>query len=942
MVRTVLHSSDTLDLQEGDVVHAFGHKSFAWDADCVDEATALRWRSQSDPLCDDALKCLFDNTSPNGVDLFDRLVACVGKEEDPNSALGRFYASVCEVPPPGIRATDVQVEMGRAFFIDHSIQILQALLYYSLAGGFASPRIVRTLQKISYLVPSGGNDDLSSAQNDRTFRRLLETFQFVLEVMRCVAPVPEERGAVYLQPGGDGWKSIVRVRLLHGVARAKVRAKMSDTPDFVPISQEDMSATLASFSTIPLWTLDKLGISYSRQGAEAYLAVWRHVGFYMGISAEILERHFSSVAVSDKFLSSLGIHVFSRDLGDEDSLSHAPTVPVLRAASHRPPFRSSFEWNCAITRYLLGPSLANHLDVPQTTWPMKIKLRVILLAQKYPVIFAQWYGKFRNGWLEKRRYTYAGGMALTLRGQLGMRKTKFRPVEKVEEAKWDDESVAPDYETTRILRRYWKEVLIEMVVVTLGILGLVMYMAHYLMTLVALLFFPVHSYQAGYKLPISRRSFTPVQDATNLFDIDTARKELQTVLQKYRLASEYLDLAPLPLNDFDASQFDQLAQARLDAEEYDKEIPAPLLVGPSHWPLIDDGDIVYYGQIHIGTPPQPLTVNIDTGSDDLWVRVFGQNYYAPDQSSTYADAAADFSIVYASGNASGSTARDKVTIAGITVYNQTFGIVTDESEELQQFAFDGILGMGLGGVSQTGAPTFFDNVYKDGDVLSPMFSVHLARHQKGSECCFGCYDPAKALSPEPIWLPVQTPETYWSLRLNGISVSAYDTPLLMETNTLAIIDTGTAMIYVSDVQATFFYALIPDSHKTDEYGGGWYSYPCNANPKVSLSFGNKTFSIHPSDFNLGVLQEDPTRCVGAIVGTPKSEWPNGLAIIGSSVQVVEKYAVLTKLYTPRNRILEVLVFYLRPFERSESGIFSKHQQPRRARKLMYRRVHDLH
>ncbi|THU95363.1 hypothetical protein K435DRAFT_723767 [Dendrothele bispora CBS 962.96] len=482
-VRTVLHSSDTLGLENGDVVRAFGHRSFVWDADCINETTAKRWRAQSDPLCDAALEELFRNTSPDGVDLFDRLMTFVTKESDPDATPLRFYASVCELPPPGIRATDEQAEAGRAFFLDHSIQILQALLYYSLAGGFASPRIVRTLQKISYLVPSGGNDELSSAQNDRTFRRLLETFQFVLEVMRCVVPAPEEGGIVHLQPGGIGWKSIIRVRMLHGVARARVRARMqAGEADFVPISQEDMSATLASFSTIPLWTLDKLGISYNKRDAEAYVALWRHVGFYMGVSPDILQRHFSSAGVAEKFLASLGIHVFSRDLGDEDSLIHAPTVPVLRAASDRPPFHSTFEWNCAITRYLLGTSLANHLDVPQTSWSMTIKLHIILAAQHYPVFFAQWYGKIRPGWLDKRRYTYGLGMAMTLRRQLGMRKTKFRPVGgKVEESHWEDEKVNPDYETGRVLTRYWREVITEMVAVSLGLAGLVVYMFYTLM-----------------------------------------------------------------------------------------------------------------------------------------------------------------------------------------------------------------------------------------------------------------------------------------------------------------------------------------------------------------------------------------------------------------------------------------------------------------------------
>ncbi|KAK1232654.1 hypothetical protein PQX77_004216 [Marasmius sp. AFHP31] len=466
-IQRIKHSSQTATLKPGDVIQFYGHH-MAWDEHCVSEEVVLKWRMEGDPLCDAALVHLLSDSSPAGMDLYHRLQTFVTKLDahDNASPASTFWKAIADIPPSDIRVTDEQFERGRALFLDNSIQIGQSLLYYSLAGGFASPRIVRTLEAVSYLVPSSPEQQSTAASNDRIHRRLLETFQFVLDVMRCYAPDSDARGASHILPGGEGWKSILRVRMLHGVARARVKAKTHRAPDDphvndVPISQEDMSATLASFSTVSLWTLTALGLTPTREDAQAFLAIWRHIGFYMGVSPIILRRYFSDVDISDKFLASIIIHLFSPDVEDDTSF-HAPTMPILRATTGRPPLRNTLEWNCAVTHRLLGHELATYLKVPEPSWKMNAKAGLVLAIQAIPVLFSRSYGRLiRRGWLEKRRWVYAIGMVLTVRGHLGMRRTKFRPGGE-EKPTWDDEKVEADPQLTKRATMAFRQVMIEM------------------------------------------------------------------------------------------------------------------------------------------------------------------------------------------------------------------------------------------------------------------------------------------------------------------------------------------------------------------------------------------------------------------------------------------------------------------------------------------------
>jgi len=498
-VNHINHIRDIASLKNGDVVEFFGH-ALKFDEDCVTESICRQLQAEGDLVCDNALLVIFPKASDSvGKDLYETLVSYVDAHPGHNAA-SIFLHEAQRAPPSEIEVSEEEVSQGRMFFLDHAMQIMQAFLHYSLAGGFASVRIGRTLRAVSYLVPSHGAAEITKASNDRTSARLLETFQFVLDVTGC-PPYPlrtkdsegEKRTIpgtkAYLMPGGEGWKAALRVRMLHGVARRRTRERLGKAgllgPEDVPISQEEMSATLGSFCIVPLWCLHRLGLPPTSKQAHTYLALWRHIGFYLGVSPAILTRYFRSVPAADKFLASAVFDLFS---GDEPlDITTVPTIPILRAVSERPPSYSSFEYNCAVTRYLLGNELATLLGVPLTSRWMSVKMHSVFFLYKLPVWFSRWYP--RRSWAENRRELLSEGIARSVRFNLGMRRPQFRPRTELQgedhpsgtlaEGVEEKEAVVPDYPGAQVLVRKWKEMIAEMVIAHVVVGGLVLGAAVY-------------------------------------------------------------------------------------------------------------------------------------------------------------------------------------------------------------------------------------------------------------------------------------------------------------------------------------------------------------------------------------------------------------------------------------------------------------------------------
>lgn len=194
-------------------------------------------------------------------------------------ALARFYED-CAHPPPEIADWD-SIQRGIDVFVAYAPAAGASLYYRSLVGGFSIPKITKVLFATRYLAPP------SPPQKVR--ERLLDTGGFLASVMMPTAgDEAEVLPAASVRPHGAGWKAALRVRHLHARIRRSIlnsTASQWDSQEFgVPINQEDMAATVLAFSVNVLVGIEFIaGRALSEQEQLDYLALWRYLGWLLGV-----------------------------------------------------------------------------------------------------------------------------------------------------------------------------------------------------------------------------------------------------------------------------------------------------------------------------------------------------------------------------------------------------------------------------------------------------------------------------------------------------------------------------------------------------------------------------------------------------------------------------------------------------------------------------------
>ncbi|OZJ05994.1 hypothetical protein BZG36_01156 [Bifiguratus adelaidae] len=300
-------------------------------------------RQQGDPLADDVVSFLKLNPHQ---DVYAKVSEYLSTEDAPAVQVLRFMEEMKRVPD---WLDPSQIERGQRVFWTYGFPILTLLCHFSLVGGMAHQKVTKILMSTGYF---------STAR--KTHYRLFETTQWILDTMFTPHALDPETGL--------GWQSIFQVRLLHAQVRQRLKKLAQDiaydvATDGVPINQEDLISTLCIFSVAMIEGLRRMGVRMSSEEQCDFIAVWRYIGYLMGVDEKI--DPLRTVKVGMAWWQSTIMH--GLDPLNSNGRSQILASAVIQGLSDQPPMYLSLRHHATMCRVLLGESLCDDLALPKGT-----------------------------------------------------------------------------------------------------------------------------------------------------------------------------------------------------------------------------------------------------------------------------------------------------------------------------------------------------------------------------------------------------------------------------------------------------------------------------------------------------------------------------------------------------------------------------------------------
>lgn len=248
----------------------------------------------------------------------------------------------------------------------------------------------------------------------------------------------------------------------------------------------------------------------------------------------------------------------------------------------------------------------------------------------------------------------------------------------------------------------------------------------------------------------------------------------------------------------------------------------------------------YYGRISVGTPPQHFDVVFDTGSgnivlptakcaDEVCVK---HHRFLSEVSKTAVQLAYEddtplsedasdretTTITYGTGKLTGEYIRDTVCMDSVAVADRSqvcssvdfLGVIQESKFPFIELPFDGIFGLGLGGLSAGPSFNFVNRLVANSSITNPIFAVFLRdlAADEESEITFGGYQVDRLIGGELTWLPMPREEAeekgYWLVQMRDVYVGEEALGLCGEESSRCrvAIDTGSSLMMGPTAQVT--------------------------------------------------------------------------------------------------------------------------------------------
>ncbi|KAA1087526.1 hypothetical protein PGT21_033127 [Puccinia graminis f. sp. tritici] len=325
---------------------------------------------------------------------------------------------------------------------------------------------------------------------------------------------------------------------------------------------------------------------------------------------------------------------------------------------------------------------------------------------------------------------------------------------------------------------------------------------------------------------------------------------------------------------------------------------------PSSLTLTNRLNMEYYSIIKIGTPPQDFRVQIDTGSTGLWIATYnssmkeslentdvGGSLFYYKKSSTFQSSDVAYTIPYAdSSYASGIVVYDTVQQGSYSVKDQPFGAMTVTSKGMFEGSASGILGLSFNDDSaNNGIYPFWQKAKID------MFSISMSGfkdaplsktdspdkpEQPGGVFTLGGVE--KSLYTGDINYVRLSSTTHWQIPIDGLK---FNGALIDNSQSDSVmIDSGTSLIGIPAPLVHAIYQNIPGATAGKGAYKGYYHFPCDTNPQLSMVFGGIEYAISADNFKAQKVQGDESRCYGSLFSTSSVNAAVGKAtwIVGAS------------------------------------------------------------